>query len=179
MGRHSAPTVSTKRLAPSFALGLSALSVVSLIPNIQAPTQELPLVQAEVKLVHSTHNSPSMPVSSIKTSSRVVNVAKRYVGRNLPYRMGGNSLKTGIDCSHFVYRVFTEAGYKVPYRSSYALAHSVRRVKTPQPGDLVLYHGHVGIYVGKGMMIHHGRSGGAFLVKVYKQNFIGYGRMAH
>jgi hypothetical protein len=27
------------------------------------------------------------------------------------------------------------------------------------------------------MMVHHGKAGGAFFIKVYKNNFIGYGRM--
>jgi cell wall-associated NlpC family hydrolase len=175
MGRHSAPTVPIKkRLAPPFILGITGLSLVATLPT---GTTSVPTVTAPVKLIHSTHDSPLMPVSRIKSSSRVVNVAKKYVGRNLHYRMGGNSFKTGIDCSHFVHRVFQEAGRDVPYRSSSALARSAKRVKNPVPGDLVLYRGHVGIYAGKGMMIHHGREGGAFLVKVYKQNFIGYGRI--
>jgi cell wall-associated NlpC family hydrolase len=184
MGRHSAPTLPMKqRLAPPFIFSLTGLSLIATLPSAPAqassPTIEPATVTAPIKLVHSTHDSPSMPLSSIKSNSRVVNVAKKYVGRNLHYRYGGNSFKTGIDCSHFVWRVFQEAGYKVPYRSSSALAREVKRVKNPIPGDLVLYRGHVGIYVGNGMMVHHGRSGGAFLVKVYKQNFIGYGRMAH
>jgi cell wall-associated NlpC family hydrolase len=184
MGRHSAPVAPMKqRLAPPFIMGLTGLSLFATLPSVPAqassPPTEPATVTAPIKLVHSTHDSPSMPVSSIKSNSRVVNVAKKYVGRNLPYRMGGNSFSKGIDCSHFVWRVFKEAGYDVPYRSSSALAKSVKRVKNPIPGDLVLYRGHVGIYVGNGMMVHHGRSGGAFLVKVYKQNFIGYGRMAH
>lgn len=175
MGRHSAPTVPIKkRLAPPFILGITGLSLVATLPT---GTTSAPTVTTPVKLIHSTHDSPSMPVSRIKSSSRVVNVAKKYVGRNLHYRMGGNSFKTGIDCSHFVYRVFQEAGRDVPYRSSSALARSAQRIKNPVPGDLVLYRGHVGIYAGNGMMIHHGREGGAFLVKVYKQNFIGYGRI--
>src|SRR4051812_14683709 len=182
MGRHSAPTLPMKqRLAPPFIFSLTGLSLIATLPSAPAqassPTIEPATVTAPIKLVHSTHDSPSMPLSSIKSNSRVVNVAKKYVGRNLHYRYGGNSFKTGIDCSHFVWRVFQEAGYKVPYRSSSALAREVKRVKNPIPGDLVLYRGHVGIYVGNGMMVHHGRSGGAFLVKVYKQNFIGYGRI--
>jgi cell wall-associated NlpC family hydrolase len=125
MGRHSAPTVPIKkRLAPPFILGITGLSLVATLPT---GTTSAPTVTAPVKLIHSTHDSPSMPVSRIKSSSRVVNVAKKYVGRNLHYRMGGNSFKTGIDCSHFVYRVFQEAGRDVPYRSSSALARSKLR----------------------------------------------------
>ena len=135
------------------------------------------VVERQVKLAASTITSPSMSISGLRSSSPTVMASKRYVGMNLPYRYGGNSLKTGIDCSHFVWMVMKEAGYKGGYRSSSELARTVKRVSTPRPGDLVLYRGHVGIYAGNGMMIHHGRSGGAFYMKVYKQNFIGYGRI--
>jgi cell wall-associated NlpC family hydrolase len=91
--------------------------------------------------------------------------------------MGGDSLTTGIDCSHFVWRVLKEAGLSVPYRDSSALASWTKRTTNPQPGDLVLYRGHVGIYAGNGMMVHHGKPGGAFFIKVYTQNLIGYGRI--
>lgn len=79
--------------------------------------------------------------------------------------------------------VLKEAGYKVPYRTSAALAKWTKRVADPQPGDLVLYAGdpvgHVGIYIGNGMMIAHGSSGGAHLQKVKQPalKFIGYGRL--
>jgi cell wall-associated NlpC family hydrolase len=107
----------------------------------------------------------------------IVGIAKSYVGRGIPYRMGGNSLTGGMDCSHFVWRVLKEAGYTTQYRDSDGLAAWVQRTSNPQPGDLVLYNGHVGIYAGNGMMIDQGRSGGAFFRKIYKENFIGYGRM--
>lgn len=91
--------------------------------------------------------------------------------------MGGNSLTGGMDCSHFVWMVLKEAGYSTQYRDSGDLAAWAQRTSNPQPGDLVLYSGHVGIYAGNGMMIDQGRSGGAFFRAVYKENFIGYGRM--
>lgn len=107
----------------------------------------------------------------------IVSIARKYVGTGIPYVRGGNSLTTGMDCSHFVWMVLKEAGYKVGYRTSSDLEVWTKRVSVPQVGDLVLYTGHVGIYVGNGMMIDQGRSGGAFLRTVFKENFIGYGRM--
>lgn len=194
MGRHSAPS-KKKKLAPSLVLGLSILSGSSPIISLpfmtnqvtKTPLKDLSGVPVSspqpnvahrmIKLIHSTRGGPSLSVSNLRTTSRTVSVAAKYVGRNLPYRMGGNSLRTGIDCSHFVWMVLKQSGHNVPYRSSSALAHSTKRVSVPRPGDLVLYRGHVGIYAGNGMMIHHGRSGGAFYIRVYKQNFIGYGRV--
>jgi hypothetical protein len=52
------------------------------------------------------------------------------------------------DCSHLVHQLYRSAGFEYPYASSfeiYAGNENFRRVKTPQPGDLVAWPGHVGI----------------------------------
>jgi hypothetical protein len=57
------------------------------------------------------------------------------------------------DCSHLVHEVYTLAGYPYPYADSfelYAGTHSFVRVQKPQPGDLVVWRGHVGIVVDPG-----------------------------
>lgn len=118
---------------------------------------------------------PPSPQSS--AGSKIVSVAKRYVNAGIPYTYGGNSLTGGMDCSHFIWMVLKEAGFNVQYRDSGGLAAWATRVSNPQPGDLVLYAGHAGIYVSPGMMIDQGRSGGAYLRSIYKDNFIGYGRL--
>jgi hypothetical protein len=57
------------------------------------------------------------------------------------------------DCSHLVHEVYTLAGYPYPYADSfelYAGMHGFVRVAKPQPGDLVVWRGHVGIVVDPG-----------------------------
>ena len=57
------------------------------------------------------------------------------------------------DCSHLVHEVYTLAGYPYPYADSfelYAGMHGFVRVQKPQPGDLVVWRGHVGIVVDPG-----------------------------
>ena len=52
------------------------------------------------------------------------------------------------DCSHLVHEVYRRAGYDYPYATSFSLYAGVRsfvRVETPQPGDLIVWPGHVGI----------------------------------
>jgi len=52
------------------------------------------------------------------------------------------------DCSHFVHDIYEQAGYPYPYASSrdlYLGTENFVRVRTPHPGDLVVWHGHVGI----------------------------------
>jgi NlpC/P60 family len=52
------------------------------------------------------------------------------------------------DCSHLVHQIYADAGYEYPYASSfdlYAGNGKFRRIRHPQPGDLVAWRGHVGI----------------------------------
>jgi hypothetical protein len=52
------------------------------------------------------------------------------------------------DCSHLVHLLYARAGLIYPYEDSRVLYRGVNdfeRVKTPQPGDLVVWRGHVGI----------------------------------
>ena len=54
------------------------------------------------------------------------------------------------DCSHLVHAVYERAGFTYAYASSSDLHVGVeefQRVKRPQPGDLVVWRGHVGIVI--------------------------------
>lgn len=54
------------------------------------------------------------------------------------------------DCSHLVHAIYERAGFPYVYASSsslYAGIEEFRRVGRPQPGDLVVWPGHVGIAV--------------------------------
>ena len=54
------------------------------------------------------------------------------------------------DCSHLVHTIYDRAGFSYTYASSrdlYRGTGDFRRVKKPQPGDLVVWQGHVGIVV--------------------------------
>lgn len=54
------------------------------------------------------------------------------------------------DCSHLVHAIYEQAGFSYPYANStdlYRGTDEFRRVKKPQPGDLVVWRGHVGIVV--------------------------------
>ena len=56
----------------------------------------------------------------------------------------------GVDCSHLVHTVYDRAGFPYAYADSsdlYRGTDHFRRVKHPQPGDLVVWPGHVGIVV--------------------------------
>src|SRR5438445_7279501 len=54
------------------------------------------------------------------------------------------------DCSHLVHAIYERAGFQYSYVSSsdlYTGINEFQRVKHPQPGDLVVWPGHVGIVI--------------------------------
>lgn len=85
--------------------------------------------------------------------SDIVSYACQFVGN--PYVAGGTSLTSGCDCSGFTQGVFSHFGISIP-RSSYAQATAGKEVSVSdmQPGDVLYYGGHVGIYVGNGTIVH-------------------------
>lgn len=57
---------------------------------------------------------------------------------------------TEHDCSHLVQAIYERAGFPYPYASSddiYDGVTAFQRVSRPAPGDLVAWHGHVGIVI--------------------------------
>ena len=83
----------------------------------------------------------------------IANFACQFVGN--PYVPGGTSLTEGADCSGFTMAVYNNFGLSLP-RSSYAQAGYGREVSysEAQPGDIIYYGGHVGIYIGNGLIVH-------------------------
>jgi len=60
----------------------------------------------------------------------------------------GPRVRPKPDCSHLVHLLYARAGLAYPYEDSRVLYRGVddfQRVKTPQPGDLAVWLGHVGI----------------------------------
>jgi hypothetical protein len=73
-------------------------------------------------------------------------------GRAIVQEMAWADDEEGLspDCSHLVHRLYQQAGYPYPYASSldlYRGAGQFLRVRYAQPGDLIVWRGHVGIIV--------------------------------
>ena len=78
----------------------------------------------------------------------------QFVGN--PYVWGGTSLTNGADCSGFVMSVYKNFGVSLPHSSSADrnVGTDVGGLENAQPGDIVCYTGHVGIYIGDGQIVH-------------------------
>ena len=107
--------------------------------------------------------TPELPSIS-SNGNKIVSFAKQYLGYR--YVLGGTTPGSGFDCSGFVYYVFNSNGYSIS-RSLYAQASTGTAVSKSelQPGDVVFFNntssgslGHVGIYIGDGMMVHAANS---------------------
>ena len=134
----------------------------------------------EKKTAYSSNNN--------NTKEGIIRMAKQYLGA--PYKFGGYSFKTGIDCSGYVKKIFSKFNVELPRtaRDIYYNA-GIRVLKSQlQTGDLVFfrtyasYPSHVGIYMGNNLFIH--ASSGARKVaitsldkKYYRNRYIGAKRI--
>ena len=104
-------------------------------------------------------------------------VSAAYSGIGVRYVYGGKT-RAGWDCSGFTSWAYRQAGISIPSSTS-AIRASGQFVRTssPKPGDLVFQNGggHVGIYVGNGMMIGaQNPSVGTFMHPVTRNPLYGY-----
>ncbi|MFT7723599.1 MAG: C40 family peptidase [Roseateles sp.] len=107
------------------------------------------------------------------TASDLVLSAMNFLG--VRYKLGGNSVESGFDCSGFTRHIFElSVGLVLPRRADeQARDNSLTSIRKDElkPGDLVFFNtmkrtfSHVGIYVGEGKFIHAPRTGSAVRVE--------------
>lgn len=88
-----------------------------------------------------------------QTGQAIVDYACQFIGN--PYVWGGTSLTNGADCSGFVQSVFAHFGISLP-RTTWDMENVGTAVSYDQAvaGDIILYNGHVGIYMGNGQIVN-------------------------
>lgn len=116
-------------------------------------------------------------IRATDAASSVALQALAYLGT--PYQTGGESPRTGFDCSGLVAYVYREgAGMTLP-RNTLELSRSGQAIDPDalRPGDLVFYntqrreYSHVGIYLGENRFIHAPSSGGEVRVENLRADY--------
>ncbi|MEV4834008.1 C40 family peptidase [Nonomuraea sp. NPDC049486] len=152
------------------------------VPAAQADTVIAP-AGASVTTVEAVKTTASKKATSKKVLSKkqakaarqkvkahkAVAVAKKQIGD--PYRYGATG-PHAFDCSGLVQFAWRKAGVKIPRVTNSQFAGIRKKVsyKNLKPGDLMFFRGlgHVGMYIGKGKMVHSPSSGKT--VRVEKLN---------
>ncbi|MFI7124104.1 C40 family peptidase [Nonomuraea sp. NPDC050153] len=135
-------------------------------PTAQAATTES---ASTAKAVTTARTSKTLSASALRAAKvarqkakarKAVAVAKDQVGD--PYRYGATG-PGSFDCSGLVQYAWKKAGVKLPRVASSQFVRTKSKVswRNLQPGDLMFFRGlgHVGMYVGKGKMVHSPRTG--------------------
>lgn len=121
----------------------------------EAEAQKKSTAKGKNTPANDKYTGPAAVKSSGGTAAgrEIADYGLKFVGN--PYVYGGNSLTSGVDCSGFVQQVYKHFGYSVP-RSSSEQRSAGREVSysEAQPGDIICYAGHVGIYIGNGQIVH-------------------------
>jgi cell wall-associated NlpC family hydrolase len=150
-----------KILAPLCLLALVLVLVGSALPAAEMQDAH---VRARGAALHvAKHRAPvrrrKSPLQA-PLGLRAAKLARHWLG--VGYRWGGGSPATGFDCSGFTSYVYGRLGVRLPHNAAaqFGTGRPVARSRL-RPGDLLFFRGlgHVGMYVGKGRMIHAPQTG--------------------
>lgn len=148
---------------------LSAAQAAAAERQRAAEERQRAAAQASKSSSYSSVSTVGTANNNSAVASSVVSLAYKMLG--VPYVWGGKS-PSGFDCSGLMNYIFGQNGiYVAP--SSGAIAYggaSVGSLSQAQPGDIVCYPGHVGVYIGNGQIIHAPTTGD--VVKISSANIM-------
>ena len=179
-----APTQATQPAAPETQAPAPTETPAPAPTETQAPapteTQAPAPTETQAPAPTETQAPAPAPAPSGNGQS-IVDYAMQWVGQ-CNYVWGGTNLTPGggVDCSGFTMNVYAAFGISLPHYSgaqiNYGQAVSYEQL---QPGDLICFSGHVGIYIGGGMMVHAASAERGIVVDnvFYNKQPIGYRRL--
>lgn len=117
----------------------------------ESKEEEAARLQAEAE--EAARKAAEEAAAKAQTGQAIVDYACQFIGN--PYVWGGTSLTEDADCSGFVQSVFAHFGISLP-RTTWDMENVGTPVSYDQAvaGDLILYDGHVGIYMGNGEIVN-------------------------
>lgn len=160
-----------RRSLPALALAIAAAATAVSVAVVAHPHG------ANAEPVRPT--APDLPARPVVRAAkptkgeRAARIALRALG--IPYRWGGESPTSGFDCSGLVRWAYHRVGVDLPH-SSYALYGEGRRIPRARmrAGDLLFFEGlgHVGLYLGRGRMVHAPQTGrNVEVVRLARSNY--------
>ena len=146
---------------------------------------EAALAEKAAKAAQTTTRSSEIAVlPQVNTSAeglalgqQIASYACQFVGN--PYVYGGSSLTNGTDCSGFTMAVYAQFGYSLSHSSAVQMSQGTAvSLDAVQPGDIICYSGHVGLYIGGGQIVHAStESTGIIISNMYYTSPIGARRI--
>lgn len=142
------------------------------------------LLASQASVQRQSANSETAVIPVVNTSAEglalgqeIANYACQFVGN--PYVYGGSSLTNGTDCSGFTMSVYAQFGYSLSHSSGVQMGQGTPvSLDAVQPGDIICYSGHVGLYIGGGQIVHAStESTGIIISNMYYTSPIGARRI--
>ncbi len=124
-----------------------------LAEEAERAAREAQLAQQKQNTVEEEVQETAVVQPQGSSGQAVIDFACQFIGN--PYVWGGTSLTNGADCSGFVQAVYANFGISLP-RTTWDMESVGYPVSYEEalPGDIVLYYGHVGLYMGDGTIVN-------------------------
>ncbi|MFC5939685.1 C40 family peptidase [Corynebacterium choanae] len=149
-----------RTIAAPVAAGFTAVPT-GLLRSLAIPPQTLQPLAAMVTPASAADVPTSSPTAvgtateeQRRRGQQAANAALSAVGT--PYQWGGNTPGKGLDCSGLTKWAWAQAGVDIPRLAQHQTVGSPVAFHAMIPGDLLVWDGHVAMYVGNGQLVEAG-----------------------